>query len=462
MQKSLTKYEKFVAKPLGDIHSKEALTMTNKISNTKENLINILKDMAKYPWLFAKNPEKDFTRKRKLDFETIMLIFLSMDGSSLSKELLEYSEYTPETATASAFVQQRDKILPEAFEFLFQEFTDSFTDLKTHKGYRLLAVDGSSLNIAHDPNDVATHFQSKSDTKGFNLLHLNAMYDVLNKIYVDAFLQPGRKENENRAFTDMVDRSKIEGKVIVTADRGYEAYNAFAHAEEKGWKYVIRVKDAASRCGIVPGLKLKETEEIDKEVNILLTKKQTNAVKENRDLYKFVPSTSTFDFLDLHKNKFYPMNFRVVRFKITEDTYETLITNLSAEEFSSEELKALYYMRWGIETSFRELKYAIGLTNFHAKKMAYIIQEVFARLVMYNFSLMVALSVTIKEKATKHLYQVNFTVAIQICKKFIRSYIPSTHVEALIRKNILPIRPNRQTKRKVKPQSVVSFLYRVA
>ena len=25
-------------------------------------------------------------------------------------------------------------------------------------------------------------------------------------------------------------------------------------------------------------------------------------------------------------------------------------------------------MRWGIETSFRELKYAVGLTSFHSKK----------------------------------------------------------------------------------------------
>lgn len=30
-----------------------------------------------------------------------------------------------------------------------------------------------------------------------------------------------------------------------------------------------------------------------------------------------------------------------------------------------EEIKKLYAMRWGIETSFRELKYAIGLACFH-------------------------------------------------------------------------------------------------
>ncbi len=57
----------------------------------------------------------------------------------------------------------------------------------------------------------------------------------------------------------------------------------------------------------------------------------------------------------------YEFNCRVVRFKITEDTYETVITNLSREEFSMEEIREIYNMRWGEETSFCELKYAIGL-----------------------------------------------------------------------------------------------------
>ena len=39
-------------------------------------------------------------------------------------------------------------------------------------------------------------------------------------------------------------------------------------------------------------------------------------------------------------------------------------------------------MRWGIETSFRELKYAIGLTSFHARKPDFIKQEIYARLLL--------------------------------------------------------------------------------
>lgn len=35
-------------------------------------------------------------------------------------------------------------------------------------------------------------------------------------------------------------------------------------------------------------------------------------------------------------------------------------------------------MRWGIETAFRELKYTIGITAFHAKKRELIKQEIYA------------------------------------------------------------------------------------
>ena len=97
--------------------------MQNHISSVKETLLSIIREMSTAPWLFVKSPERDFTRNRKLDFETLIRFFLSMQGGTLSAELLKYFDYSLESATASAFIQQRSKILPEAFEFLFHTFT---------------------------------------------------------------------------------------------------------------------------------------------------------------------------------------------------------------------------------------------------------------------------------------------------------------------------------------------------
>lgn len=77
--------------------------------------------------LHVKNPGKDFTHDRKFPFETVVKLLTSMGGNSNYKELLESQGYDVTTATSSAFAQQRDKILPYAFEFLLHEFTKPCT-----------------------------------------------------------------------------------------------------------------------------------------------------------------------------------------------------------------------------------------------------------------------------------------------------------------------------------------------
>ena len=176
--------------------------------------------------------------------------------------------------------------------------------------------------------------------------------------------------------------------------------------------------------------------------------------------YKFLPQNARFDYFKLKQTDYYELSFRVVRFKLTEDTYETLITHLNQEEFSKEALKELYEMRWGIETAFRELKYAIGLIHLHAKKRSFIEQELFAKLTMYNFCEMITLNVVLTKKERKYNYQVNFTVAIHVCCQFFRSSkIP---VEELIQRNILPVRKGRHSERRTRVKPSVSFMYRVA
>jgi len=424
----------------------------------KERLSALIRELSASPELFVKNPGKDFTRNRKLSFGTVMHLLISMGGNSIYKELLEAQGYDVSTATASAFVQQRDKILPCAFEFLLHQFTHPFPNPKTYRGYRLLAGDGTDLRIATNPDHPDTYLPSHEA----NLLHLNALYDLCNKLYVDGVIQPRKCENENTALAQMVDRSQIEDPAIIIADRGFECYNTFAHIEQKGWKYLIRVKDLGS-SGILSGLTLPHDGAFDICVKRILTRKQTNEIKAHPEIYQYLNRKSPFDFLDLN-HLFYPISFRIVRFKITDASYETVITNLEEQHFTPHELKALYQMRWGIETSFRELKYAIGLVNFHSKKPEYIVQEVFSRIIMYNFSEMITSHVVISQTHTHHAYQVNFTVAIHICRHFLRLWnnAPPPDVEALIRKNILPVRPDRNAKRKTRYGMAVSFLYRVA
>ena len=230
---------------------------------------------------------------------------------------------------------------------------------------------------------------------------------------------------------------------------------------KKGMYYLIRVKDG-SGGGMARSFRLPGKEEFDHPVHLIFTRKKTKEVKAHPELYKILEKTSPFDYVNLEDCLFYPMGFRIVRFAITEDSYECIITNLPKEEFPMGEIKKLYAMRWGIETSFRELKYAIGLSCFHSKKVEYIIQEIYARLILYNYCEIITMNVVIHQKDTKHTYQMNYTIAIHICRYFLRNDISPPDVEKLIQKNLLPVRPGRSDPRKVRPKSAVSFLYRVA
>lgn len=427
----------------------------------KSSLLSLIKEMASIPWLFSKNPDADFSRSRKLDFASTIQFILSMESGSLKKELLDYFRFSTETPSVSAFSQQRSKLLPETFPFLFDEFNSLFPFRKNYNGYRLLACDGSDLNIARNQKDTDTYFQSLPTDKGFNQLHLNALYDLCEKRYTDAVIQPARKENESLAMVQMIDRYHGQKKTIFIADRGYETYNIFAHVQEKGMFYLIRVKDGGG--GSMTGsFDLPDEEEFDHTMQLVLTRKQTKEVKASPKKYKFLSKASPFDYLDLRDRKFYTLNFRVVRFAISKDSYECIITNLPREEFPTNEIKKVYAMRWGIETSFRELKYAIGLSCLHSKKMEYIKQEIYARLILYNYCEIITMHVVIQQNDTKHIYQMNYTIAIHICCYFLRNDISPPDVEKLIQKNLLPIRPGRSDPRKVKPKSAVSFLYRVA
>ena len=60
----------------------------------------------------------------------------------------------------------------------------------------------------------------------------------------------------------------------------------------------------------------------------------------------------------------YRLNLRIVKIKLSETTTEVLFTNLSKEEFSADDLKRLYHMRWGIETAFDQLNMRLALHLF--------------------------------------------------------------------------------------------------
>ena len=413
---------------------------------------------------------KDFTRKGKIKPQDIFKALLVMEDKALSKELLPYFDHDPDAPTISAFVQARAKIRPEAFEALFDRFASDTTDSKKkhlYKGYRLFAVDGSDSHVPANPADTDSYF-ANINGKHYNLYHINAMFDLLRQTYTDVIIQKKRTTNERSAFIDMVEKHRFDDiPIIFTADRGYESYNDMAHIIEAGHKFLIRVQDIDSR-GIAAGLELPDTY-FDECMTLKLTRRSTQEVKEMREKDNRIRHVVTeFDYLPKDYDRsasaqFYYLSFRIVRFKV-KDTTEVIMTNLPKEDFSAAEIKKLYGMRWGIETSFRDLKYTIGLNYYHAIKAESILQEIYSRMVLYNFCRLIAGHAKVKpsKKGRKYAYKINFSDAVLIFRDFLKKLVKPGKVIDLIEKYIVPIRSGRDEPRDKKPRREVYSTYRIA
>lgn len=144
-------------------------------------------------------------------------------------------------------------------------------------------------------------------------------------IHINAFYDINK-----RSYTDAILQSAHK------KDGGYCSYNNMAHVIEKEQYFVFRTKDITSK-GLIGNF--------------------------------VFPDSDTFDI--------------TVKYD-SEGTYECLVTNLPEKKFSAEKLKEIYNSRWGIESSFRKLKYTIGLSHYHSYKPDFIKQEIWAKFIAYN------------------------------------------------------------------------------
>lgn len=419
---------------------------------------------------YLNTPDKNFTRRRKLPPELLMSFLVSQGASSTGNEFDDFFDLSTDAPSMSALNQQRDKLKPEALEEVFRQLNASLSKTQPASHYRLLAADGSSFSFFSTPNWASQdYFVSQGHSaKGFYSVHLNALYDLDTHTYLDALIQPIHLKDEFRAFCTMVDRLETPDGVsyIFIADRGYCSYNNMAHVLEKNQFFLFRSKDVNVR-GMAGHLPVPKEGAFDLCLDIVIKRSHSKKITESGDYVTFVGAASAFDFVSYGSLDTYTIPVRVVRFPLDNGSFECIMTNLPADEFSTQDIKCLYFSRWGIETSFRKLKYTIGLSSFHSYKAEFIKQEIWAKLIAYNVTeTIVSHTVLETRKNTKHSYKVNFTAATHICRVFFRlnSRKNPADVMVLLKRKLIPIRngrsaPRLQTAHFRRPKY---FLYRAA
>ena len=432
--------------------------MSFTVAEIRKNLFSVFSSLLEQRDEFLTNPASDFTRKKKISFEQTMLFPMIAGADNVATELLDlFGE--EDLPLPSAMIQRRNQIKKEAFKELFFQFNRTIPVTKTFRGYRLIACDGTRLNLPYNPSDHSTLVNNIEGRKGFNQAHMNALYDILNDLFIDVEIQGMNEMDENGALCRFLDKhSKLCSKTIYIADRGYATFNNYAHALRNNQLFLFRMKetDALNLCPSQPHIMDGAYVDEDISIHVGRRRKKSNLKYGN---YHFVRKRHRYDFIAPNVDDIDILNFRVLKFPLSSGKMEYIATNLPSNEFPLKLIKDLYNLRWGEETAFRHLKYAGNMVHIHSIKPDFLIQEIYGKLTLYNFSSCITKAMT-KRETSKTAYTYNFNHTQM--QKFVRLFLIERilNLEKLMNKFLVAVRPGRKFKRIMRRQSAKPLSYR--
>ena len=334
-----------------------------------------------------------------------MILLLQKSLKSLQLVLNEFFEkLNIEPATAGAFTQARANLRYTALIELNQKavvdvmYRDD--DIKRYKDMRVLGIDGSKVLLPQHDSVIKefgeiSYSNDHPDVQGSHAYGLaSSMYDVLNRVSVDSVLGKAHDYEVELAVFHHLPHSRDNDLLIF--DRNYPSYLLIALLVLCGRKFVIR----CSASSFARARKMLEGEGADDQIVSL--KPHHTKLEEVR-------------FHDLPE----AIDVRFVRVRLDTGEYEVLITNLfDTETFPTEEFKAIYHMRWGVEGFYKILKSRLNLENFTGKTADAVYQDFYAAVYLTGLETILTedVNTSLAEKDTQHPQQVNHAVAFNAIK----------------------------------------------
>jgi hypothetical protein len=408
-------------------------------------LIEYLKNIINSDSFCEKHKQKpqDFTRERSLPFSSLIFLMLNFGNGSYQQELdryfkiLNHWEIAERVVYKSNFTKARSKLKYDAFTELnnsqVQYFYDHFFHQTWH-GFNLLAIDGTTVRVP-EHSDIMDHFGAWNSAKGRKpcpKARVSQMFDVLNKITIDAVISPkkvGERELANFHFM------KLMHDDLVLMDRGYPAY----------WLFNAIGAMKANFCARVSHKKWKVVKKFYKSGQFeSIVKLKSSPISKRKSIEMGLETG--------------PMKVRLIRVPLDTGKTEILMTSLLDKKlYPAEEFKSLYHLRWPVEEDYKTLKYRIQIENFSGKSVHSVYQDFHAKMVSKNLTAIIASTTkeAIAEKS-KHLvysHQLNLAQALAHMKDsivllFIRSEKKVKHLVEKIRKLLVQTtegyRPDRK------------------
>ena len=388
-------------------------------------------------------------RKRKMPVEDLIYSMINRKGLTLKLELRNYMKLShPGTEISKpGYLKQRMKLNPDAFKYLYQSHNKNFyldTDIEpyTYKGFLVLAVDGSDINIPTTPETLEKYGNAaKRGGKPCAQIGLGCLYDVLNRFILDSSINQVKFDEMRVAQSQIAKVKDTIGErysYMVIMDRGYPSTPAFLNFIDAGVYFVARLKSSDYKA------EQQSLQSDDEDVSIELT-------KSRRRHYMGTESESLMMSRDCFELRF-------VTVSLEDGKAEILATNLPRDIFPQKCFKEIYHMRWGIETAYEILKDRLKIENFTGTKPVLLEQDINSTIYVSNLAEDIICDIEEQQsnhlkKDYKHIMQINRNLSIGLLKNdliYILLESDSTKkVELMqllyeeISTNVVPIRPDR-------------------
>jgi hypothetical protein len=354
-----------------------------------------------------------WTRDRKLPLPNLVVGILGQAGLTGAMEVRRIFEAEgksgDEAVSNQDYLARRRLLNPRVFRESNRVYLSSFyrgEEAKCWKGYLVMAADGSQFEVANSKENQEKYgSEAKAGGRAAARCLYGALSDVLNGFIL--YISPESiHSNERREAEENIEGAweTTGGRpAVILFDRNYASLELIEFLEERGIKYIIRLKNKAFKA------ERESASRRDETVNIEHTKARVQHIKRGdpETALKLEAKGST--------------EARIIKMDFA-DGEGAVMTNLE-RSISGNEIKKLYRKRWGIEEQFNTLKNKMRGEYTAGKSASYVEQDFWASVVVHNIihdminAAKQRLARKNKHKKLKYKYHINENMAIGLFKQ---------------------------------------------
>lgn len=382
-----------------------------------------------------------FVRKRILTFKVLVLFLMNLLKGSLQDELdlfftnIRNNPSEVREVSKAAFSKARRYLSHTAFIALNQSLLEEAyaeSETSTWQGYRLCAIDGSTLRLPNRPS-IVSHF-GRQQKSAIPMARLSQLYDVLNSVTLNVQVASIFTGERDLALKH-IESSKPNDLILY--DRGYPAFTFYAAHRHWQRHYVMRLA-MNSFPGVDDFIRSEDSES-------LLTIRPSSTRRKECEALGISAEN---------------IQIRIVKVILDTGEIEVLGTNLFDDvQYPLDCFKSLYHMRWAVEEDYKTKKHVVEIENFSGLSVESIYQDIHVKVLTQNLVSLVGWiakpEIDHAYSSRKLKYKLNLAQAISKSKNTLISIIYFKNSKKILRSlvnmfviTVEPIRNGRSFIRK--------------